>query len=66
MKKITLQDVLEIIEQFADTDPEQIDWQLISDIVEQYLDCRELNFMLADYLPEEDEFQAYVADDDRY
>lgn len=55
---VKLQDVLEVLRDFADTDPEQVDWEIIGDMVEQFLDDyeREVYFDRDDYLPEQDDF----------
>ena len=39
-----LQDILDKLRDFADTDPEQVDWEIISDMVDSFLDARELYF----------------------
>jgi hypothetical protein len=34
---VKLADVLDVIRDFADTEPEQVDWEMISDMVDMFL-----------------------------
>lgn len=49
-----LTNVLDAIQDFADTDPYRTDWEIISDLVEQYLDALSFRYADEDYLPEDD------------
>jgi hypothetical protein len=66
---VKLIDVLDVLRDFADTGPNYADWEMIGNMVDEFLDDheaqqRELQFDRYDYLPEEDDY--YYNDDYDY
>lgn len=50
-----LEDIIEYMHQFADTDPTQEDWEAVGNMVESFLDSRE-RYTMEDYLPEDEDY----------